>query len=156
MTEELAKWVSTLTRPKQVLVVDDDSLIRMIFKCVAESFHVEVQFAPSAAEAIALLRKQKYDFIFLDMKLEMAVSGMEVLRFVNAAQPDANVIIMSGSVSLHDIMHEANGLGVLSFIRKPTSFTVEYITSVFTKIGCQPNGIPPMSPADVLEEFKGM
>jgi DNA-binding NtrC family response regulator len=156
MTEDLAKWVSALTRPKAVLVVDDDSLIRMIFKCVSESFHVETAFAPSAAEAIALLRKKKYDFIFLDMKLEMAVSGMEVLRFVNAAQPDASVVIMSGSISLHDIMHEANGLGVLSFIRKPTSFTVEYITAVFTKLGCQPNGIPPLSPADVLEEFKSL
>lgn len=152
----MAKWVSSLTRPKAVLVVDDDSLIRMIFKCVSESFHVVTQFSPSAQEAIALLRKQKFDYIFLDMKLEMAVSGMEVLRFVNAAQPDANVIIMSGSVSLHDIMHEANALGVLSFIRKPTSFTVEYITSVFQKIGAQPNGVPPLSPAEVLSEFKGM
>jgi DNA-binding NtrC family response regulator len=156
MTEDMAKWVSALTRPRLVLIVDDDSLIRMIFKCVSESFHVETQFAPSAAEAIALLRKTKFDFIFLDMKLEMAVSGMEVLRFVNAAQPTANVVIMSGSVSLHDIMHEANALGVLSFIRKPTSFTVEYITSVFNKIGIQPSGRQPLDPSQVLGEFKGM
>jgi DNA-binding NtrC family response regulator len=156
MTEDLAKWVSALTRPKEVLVVDDDSLIRMIFKCVAESFHVNIQFAPSAAEAIALLRKQKFDYIFLDMKLEMAVSGMEVLRFVNAAQPGASVVIMSGSVSLHDIMHEANALGVLSFIRKPTSFTVEYITAVFNKIGALPSGVPPLSMGQVIAEFKGV
>jgi CheY-like chemotaxis protein len=155
MTEDMAKWVSALTRPKSVLVVDDDSLIRMIFKCVSESFHVQTEFAPSAAEAIALLRKQKFDFIFLDMKLEMAISGMEVLRFVNAAQPTASVVIMSGSVSLHDIMHEANALGVLSFIRKPTSFTVEYITAVFSKIGLQPNGLQPLSLGDVMTEFKG-
>jgi CheY-like chemotaxis protein len=156
MTEDMAKWVASLTRPKAILVVDDDSLIRMIFKCVAESFHVTTAFAPSAQEAIALLRKQKYDFIFLDMKLEMSVSGMEVLRFINAAQPEASVIIMSGSVSLHDIMHEANALGVLSFIRKPTSFTVEYITSVFTKLGLAPTGKSPLDPGDVLSEFKGM
>lgn len=156
MTEDMAKWVAALTRPKAVLVVDDDALIRMMFKCVAESFHVTIHFAPSAQEAIALLRKQKFDFIFLDMKLEMAVSGMEVLRFINAAQPEASVIIMSGSVSLHDIMHEANALGVLSFIRKPTSFTVEYITSVFTKIGAIPSGKQPLDPAEILDEFKGM
>jgi DNA-binding NtrC family response regulator len=145
----MAKWVAALTRPKEILIVDDDSLIRMIFKCAAECFHVNIAFSPSATEAIALLRKTKYDFIFLDMKLEMSVSGMEVLRFVNAAQPNANVIIMSGSVSLHDIMHEANALGVLSFIRKPTSFTVEYIRNVFSKIGLQPSGMPPLDPGDV-------
>lgn len=151
MTEDMAKWVASVTRPKDVLIVDDDALIRMVFKCAAESFHVKTTFAPSAQEAVALLRKQKFDIIFLDMKLEGGADGMEVLSFINAAQPESNVVIMSGSVSLHDIMHEANALGVLSFIRKPTSFTVEYITTVFAKLGAVPSGNPPLELSDVSD-----
>lgn len=127
-----------MARPKQILVVDDDSYIRLLFSRAAESFHMVLDYAPSAQEAQLFLDKKKYDYLFLDMALERSVSGMEVLRYANLNVPDLNVVIMSGSVNLHDVMEEANQLGVLSFIRKPTQFTRQYLVSVFQKLGIQP------------------
>lgn len=131
-----------MTRPKQILVVDDDSFIRLLFSRAAEAFHVTVDYAPSAQEAKIFLDKKTYDFIFLDMKLECDVSGMEVLQHINNGAPSSNVVIMSGSVNLHDLMEQANQLGVLSFIKKPTQFTRQYIVGVFTKLGIRPTDPP--------------
>jgi DNA-binding NtrC family response regulator len=127
-----------MTRPKLILVVDDDSLIRLLFSRAAEAFHVVVDYAPSAQEARIFLEKKTYDYVFLDMKLENGVSGMEVLQYINTGAPSVNVVIMSGSVNLHDLMEEANQVGVLSFIKKPTQFTKQYLVSVFTKLGLRP------------------
>lgn len=138
MTDELSRWVTWMGRPKSLLVVDDDSYVRMIFASAAEGFHVAIDYAPSAQEAKKFLASKHYDFVFLDMKLEHSVSGMEVLQFVDSTKPSVNVVIMSGSVNLHDLMEEANHLGVLSFIKKPTQFTRQYIASVFSKMGIRP------------------
>jgi ActR/RegA family two-component response regulator len=85
-----------------------------------------VDYAPSAQEARIFLEKKTYDYVFLDMKLENGVSGMEVLQHINTAAPSVSVVIMSGSVNLHDLMEQANQVGVLSFIKKPTQFTRQY------------------------------
>lgn len=143
MSDDLTKWIESKTRPQCVLVVDDEELVRAAFAATQQAFNIRMDYAASSDEANELIRTCTYDYVFLDMSLESGGSGMEVLQVLNTTQHDTTVMIMSGSVSLHDIMYEANRLGVISFIRKPISFTPSYVESVFRKMGLQPTGLRP-------------
>lgn len=142
MSDELTQWIESKTRPQLVLVIDDEEIVRSAFSATQQAFNVKMDFARTCAEASEHILVCNYDYIFLDMALG-AHSGMEVLQVINTNQPGATVMVMSGSVSLHDIMHEANRLGVISFIRKPVEFTPIYLFQIFKKLGLQPTGLQP-------------
>lgn len=137
-----------MTRPKAILVVDDDFLICTVFKSVAGAFNVKMDTAVSEKEAKALICKNVYDYVFLDIKLDTPHGGMEVLRCISMIEPTTTVVIMSGTVTLDDVMKDAMALGVLSFISKPVQFSVEYLCSIFRRLSIPPSGKPP-NPVDV-------
>ncbi len=132
---------------KVVLLVEDESIITHIFDRVfAEQDYVLLDTTTTVKTALDKIAFMVYDYIFLDMNLDgVRYAGMEVLRALARLKlkmrdegqktMDSRVIIMSGSVSLDDIMMEANALGVLSFIDKPTNFTEAYILGIAQQLG---------------------
>jgi len=132
--DEVLKLVELLGRPDRILVVDDEAIVRMAFAQITDHYRCEVDFAPTVAEAMERLKKGKYDYVCLDMKLENR-SGMEVLRFIDRMALDARVAVMSGSINLGDVMTEANNLGVVSFFNKPVDFDFPYIKRILSKLG---------------------
>jgi CheY-like chemotaxis protein len=63
----------------RILIVDDDPASRYIYRQVLSSF--ELVEAADGAEAIELLRDQRFDLVLLDMLLPR-VQGTEVLSFI--------------------------------------------------------------------------
>jgi DNA-binding NtrC family response regulator len=132
---DVLKVAEALARAPKLLVVDDDHLIRLVFTRLALQYELDVSCLSSPQEALALLEKNVYDVIFLDMKFEgIGMDGMDMLREINQQSLNTHVVIMSGSVNLHDLMHEANKLGVLSFMLKPMQFSVEYLRRLLTRL----------------------
>lgn len=125
-----------LAKTPKVLIVDDDEFIRLIFTKLMDKYDIEVICLNSPQEGIVAMKNDDFDVVFLDMKFHAtAMSGMDFLRHVNAVDSKAQTVIMSGSVNLHDIMAEANRLGVLSFMLKPVSFTHDYVVSILRRLG---------------------
>lgn len=132
---------------KFVLVLDDEPIIIKVFERVFENqSYALLDVATTVEEALQKLQFVIYDFIFLDMRIDGDSSaGMRVLRMLNRlliksrsearSTMNSKVIIMSSSVSLQDIMLEANALKVVTFLTKPVNFSEEYLLDIVQLLG---------------------
>ena len=78
-----------------VLVVDDDPDLQELFKSFLKKIGFSRVVAGTAKEAIASLRKQKFDLMFLDLQLPDA-TGDQVFKTAKQIDPDLNVIVITG------------------------------------------------------------
>lgn len=110
-----------------ILVVDDEEVMRDFLQDVLESFDVEL--ACDGEEAISKLDEKKYDLIITDMKMP-GKSGEDVVRFAKERYPDAKIIIISGYSTLSSVSN-ALKCGVNAFLAKP--FTIKQIRTEVAK-----------------------
>ncbi|MDE6306163.1 MAG: response regulator, partial [Muribaculaceae bacterium] len=104
-----------------ILVVDDDSAIRMSLKLLLGRSGYEVELADGPARAIEIVRSVTPQLVLLDMNFSRDTSGIEgltLLRQIKVFQPDTPVILMTawGSIPL---AVEGIKAGALDFISKP-------------------------------------
>jgi CheY-like chemotaxis protein len=102
---------------KKVLVVDDDKLICWALEKEFAALDLETCIVGNAADALAELRKQPYDIVFLDIHLP-DLNGLELLQEIDRISPDATIIIMSGDASETNRQRAFTG-GALQFLEKP-------------------------------------
>jgi signal transduction histidine kinase/HD-like signal output (HDOD) protein/CheY-like chemotaxis protein len=105
--------------PRQaVLVVDDERHIREILKESLESNGYSVEVASDGEQALALLRKNIYQLLILDIRMP-GRDGLALLReaggFAGASMP---VLVLTGMASEQEIL-EAKSLGAAACMRKP-------------------------------------
>jgi CheY-like chemotaxis protein len=102
---------------KKVLVVDDDKLICWALEKEFAGFGLSTHAVETGADALAELRRQPYDIVFLDIHLPDA-NGIELLQEIDKISPDAKIIIMSGDASDANRQRAYNG-GAVQFLEKP-------------------------------------
>jgi excisionase family DNA binding protein len=78
-----------------VLVVDDDPELQELFKSFLKKIGFSRVVVGTAKDAIASLRKQKFDLMFLDLQLPDA-PGDQVYKTAKSIDPDLNVIVITG------------------------------------------------------------
>jgi len=82
-------------RALQVLLVEDDALIRMSTADMLGDLGHSVAAAESAEEALELLKGQTFDVMVTDLSLP-GLSGDALARLAIAAQPDLRIVVASG------------------------------------------------------------
>ena len=100
-----------------VLVVDDDESLQNLFKLFLKKIGFSRVVVGSVKEAIAALEKQKFDLVFLDLKLPDGPAD-DVYDFIKREQPDCPVIVITGypdSVMLDRILAK----GPITVLKKP-------------------------------------
>ena len=123
-----------------ILVVDDEEVMRDFLQDVLESFNVEI--ACDGEEAISKLEDKEYSLIITDMKMP-GKSGEDVVRFAKGKYPDSRIIIISGYSTLYSVSN-ALKCGVDAFLAKP--FTVKQIrTEVDKSLGLKFDGSQPQA-----------
>jgi two-component system, chemotaxis family, protein-glutamate methylesterase/glutaminase len=103
-----------------VLIVDDNLTYRRFLSRVLEMIEGVVVLPPAAGGKIALARMMstRVDLVFLDMRMP-DMSGLETLRRIREAHPDAGVIMISGEYGCNaNTVVQALELGALDFIPK--------------------------------------
>jgi len=104
-------------RPRLLVVDDDPSLRRLAGVIFADSYDLSV--ASTGAEASAIVSKERFDLILLDMRLP-DMPGTDIVRHMRADPSSSRtpIIIMTG---YHDASTELETLklGVEDFVRKP-------------------------------------
>jgi two-component system, chemotaxis family, chemotaxis protein CheY len=94
--EDTVAGAHDLATPGRLLVVDDDTIHRMVICSIAE----KLNFAPTAAssfdEAVDLLKSKAFDCITLDLSLGNR-HGAEMLPFIAMTGSRAPLIIISGA-----------------------------------------------------------
>lgn len=114
----------TEIRPVRVLVVDDDSNVRLtVSKCLSDAGY-EVSTAVDGHHAIQKMSEQDYSVVLLDMKLP-DMDGLEILR---RAQGKKTSIVMITGYGTVETAVEAMKLGAVDYLRKP--FTPEEIRTI--------------------------
>ena len=104
----------------RLLVVDDDSDLRLTLCEYLESRNFTVSSARNGNEAINLLqsRKATFDIIFTDLVMPPGPDGMEVLRVAKELNPFCYVVVMTGYSSIETAI-ESIRCGAFDYLTKP-------------------------------------
>lgn len=101
-----------MARPMNVLLVEDEDLLReLVLECLEAAGHV-VQAYPSPELALRRASEQSFDLLITDLAMP-GLTGTELAERVRIAQPRCRVIFMSGFIE----KPPRGGSGV--FLRKP-------------------------------------
>jgi len=109
----------------QVLVADDEALIRQSIRTTLAQEGFEVSVAASGNEAWLRFQEDRPDVVLLDLVLGDA-DGIDLLRRMRQEAPDAKVILISAHGSIESAV-TAMKLGGYDFIKKP--FELEEIVA---------------------------
>ncbi len=101
----------------RVLIVDDESLIRMDLRDIIESCgHEVVAEGTNGVEAIQLCKQHKPDIILMDVKMP-ELDGIEAARQIGFHH-EAPVVLLT-SYSQQDLIDKARDSGVYGYLIKP-------------------------------------
>jgi DNA-binding response OmpR family regulator len=102
---------------KQILIVDDEPNVRLVFRIALESTGAELASAEDGEAALAWLKDNRADLVLLDLQMPR-VGGMGVLERLRALGNDVPVIIITAHGSIPDAV-AAMKLGAIDFLSKP-------------------------------------
>jgi two-component system cell cycle sensor histidine kinase/response regulator CckA len=113
-----------LGKGESILIIDDAPEQRDLAERMMQRLGYDVHTADSGEAAIALIKKETYDLLILDMIMPPGMNGLETYRQILTIVPDQKAIIASGFAETERV-HEAKQLGAGSYIKKP--YTLEKI-----------------------------
>lgn len=99
-----------------VLIVDDESSIRLLMSRSLENQGIPTQTAESAEDAMQVW-DGSYSCVLTDLRLP-GIPGAEFLAWIRARNPDMAVVVMSAFADLDEAL-ECMRQGATDFIRKP-------------------------------------
>ena len=104
----------------QLLIVDDERLIRWSLEQTLAKGGYEVSSASTGEAALAAVREDPPDLILLDLKLP-DTDGLQVLRQIKELSPHLQVLIMTAYADVGTAV-EAMKLGAYDYLPKPIDF----------------------------------
>ena len=100
-----------------ILVIDDEDVIRALFKETLEELGHKVVAVETASEGLELIRQRDFDLVFLDLKMP-GMDGAELLRQLKTIKPELPVIIVTGYPE-GDLMARALTYAPFGVMKKP-------------------------------------
>lgn len=118
-TASIDKWLQKNSARAQasILVIDDEEVVRLLFKDTVEELGHKVITTKTASEALELVKQQDFDLVFLDLKMP-GMDGAELFRQIKAIRPRLPVTIITGYPD-SDIMARALAQGPFGVMNKP-------------------------------------
>ena len=107
----------------RVLVVEDEEPLRHVARCILTKGGYQPSLATHGEEAIglyreAMLRGEKPDVVLMDLTLPGGLSGAETARAILQLDPEARLVVTSGSVT-EDIQRVFLDEGFVAVLPKP-------------------------------------
>ncbi len=101
----------------KILCVDDEEVILSSFRKILVLDGYSVDAVETGQEALGLIQKHHYDFVFTDLKMPL-MDGVEVTKSVKHLRPDIDVIIITGYASVETAV-ETMKYGAMDYVQKP-------------------------------------
>jgi len=118
--------------PKKVLICDDSNMARkQMARALPDDWPVDVVFAKHGEEAIAEIKAQEFEVLFLDLTMPV-MDGYTTLEVIRKEDLPIMVIVVSGDIQ-PEAQERVKKLGAIDFIKKPVD--KERITNVLTEYG---------------------
>ena len=101
----------------RILAVDDEAIILDSFRKILVLAGYSIDTVEKGGEALGLIQKHDYDFIFTDLKMP-EMDGVEVTKAVKHLRPDIDVIVITGYASIETAV-ETMKFGAMDYVQKP-------------------------------------
>lgn len=100
-----------------ILAVDDEEIILSSFRKILVLAGYSIDTVEKGSEALGLIRKNDYDFIFTDLKMP-EMDGVELTRAAKHLRPDIDIIVITGYASIETAV-ETVRYGAMAYMEKP-------------------------------------
>ncbi len=106
-------------RMKRILIVDDDSDIRLILRSALESYGYHCDEASNGLEALEKIEAEEFALILLDYSMPV-MNGLEVIRRLkqDSGSPCPQIVMMTAH-SDYDLRIQALDAGATAVLPKP-------------------------------------
>ncbi|MHB1325739.1 MAG: response regulator [Thermoleophilia bacterium] len=102
---------------ENVLVVDDEAVIRDVCKQILTNEGYSVTTAASGKEALRLVSENDFDAVVTDIMMP-DMSGLELLEVIKSTSLDLSTIVITG-LGTFDMATQSDRLGAREFVVKP-------------------------------------
>lgn len=111
-----------MSEMNSIIIIDDEASIRNSFKLALEESNFKVDTADSGEKGLEMLKTNKYDLIYLDLKMP-GMNGVETLRKIREIEKETLVyIITSYHTEFLTELKEASAEGYsFELLQKPIS-----------------------------------
>jgi CheY-like chemotaxis protein len=109
----------------RILAVDDEPVVLDALRKVLVLDGFSVDTVESGPEALGLVQRRDYDFVFTDLKMP-GMSGVEVVKAVKHLRPDVDVAVITGYATVESAV-ETMQQGALDYVQKP--FTADELAA---------------------------
>ncbi|HEX9652413.1 MAG TPA: response regulator [bacterium] len=113
----------------KILAVDDEGIVLDSFRKILVLAGYAVDTVETGVEAIGLVQKNEYDFVFTDLKMP-DMDGLDVTKAVKHFRPDVDVIMITGYATIESAV-DAMKFGALDYVQKP--FTEDELVEFVNK-----------------------
>lgn len=112
-------------KTKKILIAEDEKSYSraLIFKL--ENAGYQVNLAENGEEAVKILKKEKFDLLFLDLIMPK-LNGFAVLEIIKKEKIKTKVVVLS-NLSQEDDEKKVKQLGAIGFINKANTAISEII-----------------------------
>jgi signal transduction histidine kinase/CheY-like chemotaxis protein/HPt (histidine-containing phosphotransfer) domain-containing protein len=106
-----------------MLVVDDEEYNRLLFRKILERWNVRYNEAVNGMEALELLKDQKFDVLFLDLRMP-GIDGLNTARFIRQemkiGESEMQIVAISAA-PVNEEWDKYRKAGINAFLPKPFS-----------------------------------
>jgi signal transduction histidine kinase/CheY-like chemotaxis protein/CHASE3 domain sensor protein/HPt (histidine-containing phosphotransfer) domain-containing protein len=121
-------------RKLNILIVDDEEYNRLLFRTILNRWHVSNGEAGNGADAIEMIKKSKYNLLFMDARMP-GLDGLKATQIIREElmikAEDLPVICISAA-SLNDDWDKYEKAGMNAFLEKP--FTEEMLMTTILNV----------------------
>jgi len=114
----------------RILAVDDEPVILDSFRKILVLDGFDVDTVESGPEALGLVQRRDYDFVFTDLKMP-DMDGVEVVKAVKHLRPDIDVVVVTGYGTIETAVATMQH-GAVEYVQKP--FTAGELSAFARKI----------------------
>jgi DNA-binding NtrC family response regulator len=100
-----------------VLVVDDDEVVRLSHLRSLKSVSCDAEAVEDGEDALRMMERHPFDVVLLDLRMP-GMDGMSVLRAIKQKWPDSEVVVITGYPTI-ETAKEAVRLGAYDYLAKP-------------------------------------
>ena len=117
---------------KKILVVDDESHIRMLYQEELQAAGFEVALSDGREPIMKVIEREQPDVVVLDIKLAGSVTGLDLLQTIRASDSTLPVVLSS---AFESFQHDLKSIAADAYCVKSIDLTnlKETIKSVLDK-----------------------
>ena len=117
--EQIDEWLrsKSTTAQRHIMIIDDEEIIRQLFKETLENSGYHVITARNGIEALELVNWWNFDLIFTDLKMP-EMNGAEVFRRIRQIDSSVPIVIITG-YPISELMEQALKQGPFGVMNKP-------------------------------------